>query len=127
MKKTLTKGDTGTATTTVNENNTASAMKSGNLNVFATPALVALVEEAACNCITEGLEPGQTSVGINISMSHVAASPLHANITAFAILQEVDGRKLTFAVSAKDENAEIGHGTHVRFLVEAERFMSKLS
>ena len=126
MKKPLTKGSIGTATTTVNENNTALAMGSGNLGVFATPALVALMEEAACNCISGGLEPGQTSVGININISHVAASPLNANISASATLKEIDGRKLTFNMSAKDENNEIGHGTHIRFLVDAEGFMSKL-
>ena len=126
MKKALSKGQVGTATTTVTNANTAKAVGSGSLDVFATPMMVALMEEAACNCTAAGLEPGQSSVGTAISVNHLAASPLGVGITATATLEEVDGRKLTFTLSAYEGEKEIGNGTHTRFLVDVERFMGKI-
>jgi len=119
-------GDIGTATTIVAEKNTAKAVGSGNLDVFATPMMIALMEEAACNCIADSLEPEQSSVGTEISVAHTAASPLEASITAAATVREVDGRRVVFSVVANDGDKEIGTGTHTRFLIDAQRFMSKL-
>ncbi|MCL2398519.1 MAG: thioesterase family protein [Defluviitaleaceae bacterium] len=119
-------GKTATATTTVKDTNTAKAVGSGNLDVFSTPMMIALMEEAACNVLANSLEPGQSSVGTQISIDHTAASPLNSNITATATITGIEGRKVTFDISAKDDKSEIGKGTHTRFIVDAERFMAKL-
>jgi len=116
----------GTAATTVDGSNTAKAVGSGSLDVFATPMMVALMEAAACNCLTDALAVGQSSVGTQISVDHTAASPLSAEITAVATITSVDGRKITFDLSAHDNKNEIGKGTHTRFIIDIERFMSKL-
>ncbi len=119
-------GLTGTATTIVTEENTALAMRSGALPVFATPAMCALMEEAACNALSGCLEEGQGSVGITLSISHDAPSALGAQITAAAQLTGIEGRKLTFSVEARDEYGVIGSGSHERFIIDNEKFMHKL-
>ena len=115
-----------TATTTVNQNNTALALGSGDMEVFATPAMVALMENAAMNAVAPHLEAGQTTVGTQISTSHIKASALGATITATAVLTAVDGRSLTFAITAHEGDKPIGEGTHTRFIVDRERFLAKL-
>ena len=115
-----------TATTTVNQNNTALALGSGDMEVFATPAMVALMENAAMNAVAPHLEAGQTTVGTQISTSHIKASALGATITATAVLTGVDGRSLTFAITAHEGDKTIGEGTHTRFIVDRERFLAKL-
>lgn len=117
-------GTTATVSTTVSEKNTAKTVGSGSLEVFSTPMMVALMEQAACECLK--LEPGQTSVGTQISVEHKVASAIGAEISATATITGAEGRKITFAVSARDTNNEIGEGTHTRFIVDAARFMSKL-
>lgn len=114
------------STTTVGEKNTAAALGSGDMAVFATPAMVALMENAAMLAVRDHLPEGSATVGTQISTSHLKASPLGASITASAELVEVDGRRLTFAVKAWDEKDTIGEGTHTRFVVDRERFLSKL-
>ena len=94
--------------------------------VFATPAMVALMENAAMNAVAAELEEGSSTVGVEMSVSHVKASAAGAEITASAELVEVDGRKLTFAVKAWDAKGTIGEGRHVRFVVDRSRFMAKL-
>ena len=120
-------GKSATVTTTVTDKNTAKAVGSGSLDVFATPMMIALMEQAACECIADGLEPGQTSVGTQINAAHTAASPLGAVISATAEIVAVDGRKISFTVTAHDGTNEIGNGTHERFIIDAERFMNKLA
>ena len=127
MEKSLATGNSGTAKTAVTESNTAKAVGSGNLDVFATPMMIALMEQAACDSLSDSLEPGQSSVGTEINVAHTAASPLGANILATAVIDKVDGRKIIFTVTAHDGNNEIGRGTHTRFLIDAEKFMSKLA
>ena len=122
----ITTGKTATAGRTVTEALTAKAVGSGSLNVFATPMMIALMEEAACACLADSLEATQTSVGTLINVAHTAASPIGAMITATATVDEVDGRKVSFTVTAHDGVNEIGSGKHERFIVDAERFMSKL-
>jgi len=117
---------TATATTLVNESNTAKAVGSGSLDVFATPMMIALMESAACKCLAVGLEADQTSVGTAINVEHTAASPLGAEITATAVIVGIEGRKITFAVSACDAKGEIGRGTHERFIVSVDRFLAKV-
>ena len=115
-----------TSTTVVNNNNTAKALGSGDMDVFATPAMVALMENAAMNAVAPHLEEGQTTVGTQISTSHIKASALGATITATAVLTAVDGRSLTFEITARDGENVIGEGIHTRFIVDRERFLSKL-
>lgn len=119
----LTPGLEGKATTTVNQQNTAQAVGSGSLEVFATPMMVALMEEAAVNCLAEFLPEGITSVGTKISTTHTSPTPLDKTITATATITAVDRRRVDFAVTAEDEAGSIGVGTHSRFLVESEAFL----
>ena len=111
---------------TVDDGNTAAAMGSGDMPVFATPAMAALMENAAMKAVEGALPDGAATVGTAISISHVKASPVGARITASAELVEVDGRRLVFAVRAWDERGTIGEGSHTRFVVDRERFMGKL-
>jgi len=120
-------GQTGHARTTVTETQTAQAVGSGNLPVFGTPMMVALMEAAACDALSGILEPGQTSVGTTVNITHVAATALGGEVTATAEVTAVDGRKISFALSAADGKGPIGHGTHDRFVVDAARFMEKLN
>ena len=115
-----------TSVTTVENSNTALALGSGDMEVFATPAMVALMENAAMNAVAAHLEAGQTTVGSQITTTHIKPSALGATITATATLTAVEGRKLTFAVEAHDGETLIGSGTHVRYIVDRERFLSKL-
>ena len=112
--------------TVVSEANTAATLGSGDMAVFATPAMVALMENAAMLAVKELLPEGSATVGTQMNTSHVKASPLGATITASAELTAVDGRRLTFAVKAWDEKGVIGEGEHTRFVVDRERFLSKL-
>lgn len=119
-------GKSANAKTTVSETNTAKAVGSGDLDVFSTPMMIALMEEAACNALAEALKPGQSSVGTQISVEHTAASALGTEITATATITSVEGQKVTFDLQASDSNQEIGKGTHSRFIIDKERFLSKL-
>lgn len=116
-------GSVGRASAVVHEKNTAKAMGSGSLDVFATPALVALMEEAAVHGLQLSRE--QTTVGISIDLKHMAATPLGMNVWAEAVLTEMDRRKLTFQIKAYDERGLIGEGRHERFLVAEAEFMKK--
>ena len=106
--------------------NSAKTMGSGDMDVFATPSMVALMENAAMMAVASALPEGSATVGTQINTSHIKASPIGATITASAELAEVEGRKLTFAVKAWDEKGVIGEGVHTRFVVDRERFLSKL-
>lgn len=112
--------------TTVTAEKTAAAMGSGDLPVFATPAMVALMEHAAMEAVAASLPEGSTTVGSEMNTSHLKPSKLGAEITATAVLTAVEGRRLTFNVGARDDEGVIGEGTHVRYIVDCERFMAKL-
>ena len=114
------------STTTVSASNTAATLGSGDMDVFATPAMVALMENAAMKAVAAALPDGSATVGTQMNTSHIKASALGATITASATLTQVEGRKLTFAVKAWDEQGTIGEGEHTRFVVDRERFLSKL-
>ncbi len=118
--------DNKTISVKVTKENCASAMGSGALDVFATPSMVALMEGAACEVIKDSLEDGQSSVGTKVDISHLKATPLGDTVTATATLVEMDGRRLVFKVSAADSKGLIGEGTHERFLINIDRFLSKL-
>ena len=114
-------------TFTVTPNITAKEMGSGDMPVLATPAMVAMMENAAMNAVAELLEDGETTVGSMMNTTHVRPSAIGAEITVTATLVAVDGRKLTFDVMAKDGENMIGQGEHVRFVVDKERFLKKCS
>lgn len=118
-------GLAGKAETTVNTSNTALKMRSGDMDVFATPAMVALMEEAAVNALALVIPAEMSTVGTLLNVAHSKASPIGEKITAEAILAEVDGRRLVFSVSAYDTKGVIGEGKHERFMVDREKFLSK--
>lgn len=126
MLQELKPGLTGTAETVVRETNTALAMGSGSLHVFATPSMIALMEQAACNAVAACLDEESTSVGTLVNVTHDAATGMGKAVTATATLVEVQGRKLVFEITAADEDKQIGKGTHERFIVNKEKFMAKL-
>lgn len=111
--------------TVVSGENTAKKMGSGTLDVFATPSMVALMEEAAWKCVADELEPGMGTVGTLMQVKHLAATPLGMRVTAECELTEVDGRRLVYTVTAYDEAGLIGSGTHERFIIQNEKFMAK--
>lgn len=110
----------------VGEENCASAVGSGGLMVFATPSMVALMENAAMNAVAPFLPSGSTTVGTEINTTHIKPSAIGSEVKATATLVAVEGRKLIFDVEAADEKGTIGKGSHVRFIVDVERFMAKL-
>lgn len=122
----LEKGLSASSTTTVVAENTAAHMGSGDMAVFATPAMVALMENAAMLAVASHLTEGETTVGSEMNTTHLKPSGLGAVVTATAILTAVEGRKLTFTVGARDGEGLIGEGTHVRFIVQRERFLAKV-
>ncbi len=122
----LTKGLSAQSTTIVSEQNTAAILGSGDLAVFATPAMVALMENAAMKAVADALPEGSTTVGTEMNVTHIKASKLGAEITATAVVVEVEGRKVTLNVGARDGESLIGEGVHTRFVVDREKFMSKL-
>lgn len=126
MLQELKPGLTGTAETVVRETNTALAMGSGSLHVFATPGMIALMEQAACNAVAACLDEESTSVGTLVNITHDAATGMGQKVTATATLTAVEGRKLVFEITAADEDKQIGKGTHERFIVNKEKFMAKL-
>lgn len=103
-------GMSRTVSVVVNESNTAAAVGSGDTRVFATPMMVALMENAASTLAAESLEEGQTTVGIEVQVSHVAATPVGMTVEATATLTAAEGRTLTFSMEARDERGVIGTG-----------------
>lgn len=114
------------STTTVVHENTALAIGSGSLEVFATPAMTALMENAAMNAVAASLPDGSTTVGTRLEIVHTRATGLGEVVTAEARLVEADGRRLVFEVEARDSIGTIGRGTHERFVVDREKFIKKL-
>ena len=105
--------------------NTAKKIKSGSLEVFATPAMCALIEQAAAELAEEFLSSDRTSVGTMLNIEHISATPVGIMVRAEAELIEIDGKKLVYKVTAYDEKGEIGRGKHERFIVDREKFILK--
>jgi fluoroacetyl-CoA thioesterase len=118
-------GLTGEASTMVTTENTAVRMGSGKAEVFATPAMVALIEEAAIKAADHLLPEGSATVGTHIDVRHVAATPIGLRVRAEARLIQVQGRQLFFRVEAHDEREKIGEGLHERFVIDTNRFLEK--
>ncbi len=109
---------------TVTDADTAVALGSGDVAVLGTPAVVALCERAAVAALDGALNPGQTSVGTNVTIDHLAPTIPGLTVTVRAHLETVDGRTLTFAVDASDASGPIAGGTHTRIVVDLQRFLS---
>ena len=124
--KELKTGLTATVSETVHYTNTASALGSVLLDVYATPAMVALMEKAAVTAIEPFLDETEGSVGITMNISHDSATLPGKLVSATAELTAIDGRRLVFSVSARDEYGPIGQGVHERFIINNEKFLAKL-
>lgn len=118
---------THSSTIVVTEELTAQNMGSGDMPVLATPALVALMENAAMLCVAPLLPEGCTTVGGSIDVKHLAPSALGATVTATATLTEQDGRRYAFSIVAREGDKEVGNATHQRFAVDREKFLSRLA
>jgi predicted thioesterase len=123
---TLKTGLTGTARLVVGEEHTAARLGSGRACVFASPAMIALMEAAAVDCVENLLPEGQESLGVRLDVEHVAPTPVGMTVSARAELIGIEGRKLTFAVEAEDGREIIGRGRHVRVAVDGARFLAKV-
>ncbi|MDE6183172.1 MAG: thioesterase family protein [Rikenellaceae bacterium] len=121
--KEITTGLTHTSAVTVIHALTAEAMGSGDMPVFATPAMVTLMEHAAMLAVAPSLGDELTTVGGRIDVSHLKASPVGASISATATLTAIEGKKLTFEIVAQEGDTIIGKGTHLRFIVDRKKFL----
>lgn len=119
-------GLTGEASTTVVHENTAAHVGAGGVEVFATPMMIALMENAAWRAVADSLEQGKVTVGTLVNVRHLAATPLGQKVHAIAELIEIDGRRLVFKVEAYDEKQKIGDGQHERFIVNLDQFMQRI-
>lgn len=114
-----------TLTDTVTMENVAKTLGSGSLLVYGTPAMLLLVEKTAVALLKDALEEGMTTVGTNLNVDHVSASPVGCEVVCEVELTEIDRKKLTFSVLVKDPAGVIGRGTHERFIVAADKFQKK--
>lgn len=121
----ITVGMKAEVSTLVEREDTASEVGSGSLLVYATPCMVALMEGAACEAIEEALSDSQTTVGIELNIQHLSATPVGLEVRAEAEVTAVEGKIITFAVTAYDEAGEIGKGTHKRAIVNSQKFLEK--
>ena len=113
-------------TVTCDKTNVAGNLGSGDVDVFATPSMIANMEYAAAKCVTEFLEEGQTTVGTYLDVKHTAATPIGMKVTCYAELTAAEGRVLTFKVWAEDECGPIGEGTHGRAIINREKFLARV-
>jgi predicted thioesterase len=126
VKEGLNPGLRGEARLMVREEDTAQHLGSGNVAVLATPRMIALMEKASVKAVDHLLPPGQATVGGEIRVRHLAATPQGIEVMVCSELVEVEGRRLTFKVEAFDEREKIGEGTHIRFIIDLDRFREKV-
>lgn len=120
-------GDQYTQTITVLEKDAAAVMGSGSLNVFATPAMVAYMENTAMKMVQGDMQEGSDTVGVEIKVKHTKASAIGEKITLTATISAIEGRKIGFSIEAKDSKGDVvGTAEHFRFVIDKERFMSKI-
>lgn len=121
----ITVGMKGEAFTDVERADTAKEVGSGDLLVYATPCMVALMEGAACEAIAEALKETETTVGISLNIEHTSATPVGLEVRAEAVVTAVEGKVITFEVTAFDEIGQIGRGTHKRCIVNSQKFLDR--
>ena len=119
-------GMLGEARTKVVYENTALKYGSGTVSVFATPAMIALMESASINSVDRYLPKGYATVGTKVEIKHIAATPIDMKVIARAELMEIDGPKLKFKIEAYDEKEKIGEGTHARYIIKLDDFIKKV-
>ena len=127
MSQVLVPGIKLTTTKTVSQNDTASVYGSGLHDVFSTPAMIAFMEQTAMKAVEACLNEGEGTVGTEVNIRHLKATPVGKTVTCTATLQEVNGNRLLFHVEASDGNGKIGEGMHERFIIDNRRFMEKLN
>ena len=125
MEYELQTGISKTVSMEVQQKDTAAAVASGLAEVFATPSMIALMEQAAYKSVAAELEEGKGTVGTLMNVSHISATPLGMEVTAKSELVEIDRKRLVFKVEAFDERGMIGEGTHERFVIDNEKFQEK--
>ena len=118
-------GMKGQTETLVEKEDTAQSVGSGDLLVYATPCMAALMEGAACEAIAGGLAEGETTVGTELNIKHISATPVGLEVRAEAEVTGVDGKVITFSLAAYDEAGKIGEGTHTRVLVKSQKFLER--
>ena len=121
----ITVGMKGEVSTLVEREDTAKEVGSGSLLVYATPCMVALMEGAACEALGDALGEDKTTVGIELNIQHLSATPVGLEVRAEAEVTAVDGKIITFELKAFDEAGEIGKGTHKRAIVPVQKFLEK--
>ena len=121
----LSPGLHGSAKLVVTHDDTAVALRSGEVEVLATPRLIALAEEAAMTAVGDRLPAGQTTVGMRVQVDHLAPTSVGSSVAAEATLEKVEGRRLTFTVSVTDHGGLVAAGKVTRVIVETERFLDK--
>lgn len=121
----LATGITHTISFTVTDTLSARSMGSGSLDVLATPAMIAGMENVCMNCVQPQLEEDFTTVGTKVDISHISATPVGDTVTFTCVLTEVDRKRLVFSVEAFDSAGKIGEGTHQRFIVDSVKFTEK--
>lgn len=121
----ITVGMKAEVSTLVEREDTAAEVGSGSLLVYATPCMVALMEGAACEAIAPAIPEDKTTVGIELNISHLSATPVGLEVRAEAEVTAVEGKIITFSVTAYDEAGKIGEGTHKRCIVSSQRFLDK--
>ncbi|HHT03901.1 MAG TPA: thioesterase family protein [Bacteroidales bacterium] len=126
MEIDIPKGQKGEKEVLVTEKNTAKAYGSGLIDVFATPAMVALMEETAHTSVQDFLPEGMVSVGTEINVKHIKATPLGMKVICHSVLERVEGKRLFFTIEALDEVSKIGEATHTRYIVDAIKFVERL-
>jgi predicted thioesterase len=121
----ITVGMKGEVVTLAEREDTAKEVGSGDLLVYATPCMVALMEGAACEAIADALGETATTVGTALNIEHISATPVGLEVRAEAEVTAVEGKVITFAVKAFDEAGEIGRGTHKRVIVNPQKFLER--
>jgi fluoroacetyl-CoA thioesterase len=125
--KTLVTGISGEAVVVVTADNIADKFGNAGAKVFATPMLVALIEQAAINTVKHYLPEGEGTVGTKVDIAHLAATPVGMSVRATAKLVEIAGKKLVFDIEAFDDREKVGQGRHERYIINTESFLGKVT
>jgi predicted thioesterase len=126
MEIKLEAGIKGEQSTIVDKNSTAKNVGSGSMDVFATPAMIALMEQTAHNSVANFLPKEMTSVGIEINVKHIKATALGKQVKCLSVLEKTERKRLYFTIEAFDEEGKIGEANHIRYIVETEKFLERL-
>ncbi len=126
MEFNLLEGIKGNMEIVVSENDSASKVGSGLVDVYSTPSMIGLMENTAQTSVKDSLPEGYTTVGIDVSVKHMKATPIGMKVKCISTLKEIQGKKLLFEVEAYDEVGKIGQGTHTRYIVNHDDFIKNI-